>query len=316
VELRQSIRSAFSSSHVLVRIVYRDPEHVSERLTLLGVRKLAGPSREWAQSMRQSHPDAQLTELAEKLRVQSAQIARTDGAIAGTPFYAALVPGYLNYLWQEMRMTLRLAALYGRDPGAIHTSAELLSLRGVHPTVEAAEAELRAIGDRDLPASPAQRRPLRVWIDSVRRLLVFGGFVSPPKHRSRRGAARWLRDGAALLLGAVGWVVTWIFPVTFMVMMAWTCENHTRRLFRDAVMLYSGARPKRAIDAARERKERGVSLRNAVSAVALGLSIAIPIVFLVYVVHRNALGLNGLTGAGALTAISLMLTTVVLGYRR
>jgi hypothetical protein len=118
------------------------------------------------------------------------------------------------------------------------------------------------------------------------------------------------------VLSAAGWVVTWIFPVTFMIMMAWTCENHTRRLFRDAVARYSGAAPRGAIDAARQRKERGVSLRHAVSAVALGLSIAVPIAFLVYVVHRNALGLNALTGAGALTAISLMIATVVLGYRR
>ena len=51
------------------------------------------------------------------LGTQSARIARLQGMVAGTPFYLALVPGYMNYLWQEARMNLRLAALYGRDPG-------------------------------------------------------------------------------------------------------------------------------------------------------------------------------------------------------
>ena len=52
---------------------------------------------------------------------QSAHVARIDGAISGTPFFIALVPGYLTYLQQEMRMTLRTAALYDRDPGNLRT---------------------------------------------------------------------------------------------------------------------------------------------------------------------------------------------------
>ena len=42
------IRRAFSSSRELVRIAYRDPEHVSERLTLYTAARLGDPSREWA----------------------------------------------------------------------------------------------------------------------------------------------------------------------------------------------------------------------------------------------------------------------------
>ena len=81
----------------------------------------ADPSREWAQSMRSSHPDTPVAKIADELRTQSAHVARIDGAISGTPFFIALVPGYLTYLQQEMRMTLRTAALYGREPaGAAH----------------------------------------------------------------------------------------------------------------------------------------------------------------------------------------------------
>ena len=54
---RSRIRRMFSGSRDLWRVVYRDPEHVPERLTLYTTGRLGDPSREWAQSMRSSHPD-------------------------------------------------------------------------------------------------------------------------------------------------------------------------------------------------------------------------------------------------------------------
>ena len=173
-------RAAVSVPRELIRIVYRDPEHVCERMTLYASQRLAAPAHEWVQSTREAHPHTDVREIADGLGVQSARIARIEGAVAGTPFYVALVPGYMNYLWQELRMTLRLATLYGRDPAALSTAAEALSLRGVYPSLQAAEAGLRAVQAASLPAKPQRRRSLRVWIDSVRRLLVFGGFLSPP----------------------------------------------------------------------------------------------------------------------------------------
>ena len=161
------IRRAFSSSRELVRIAYRDPEHVSERLTLYTAARLGDPSREWAQSALSSRQDSHPAPIAEELRTDSAHVARIDGAIAGTPFFIALVPGYLTYLVQEMRMTLRTAALYDRDPTDLHTSAEMLALRGIHPDVETAEAALVAVREQGLPDRPEKRRSLRTWVHSV-----------------------------------------------------------------------------------------------------------------------------------------------------
>jgi hypothetical protein len=96
-------------SRELVRIVYRDPEHVAERLTLYATDRRGDESRKWADSARAARPEADVAVLAEDLRIQSAQIALIDGAISGTPFFLALVPGYLMYLLQETRMTLRTA---------------------------------------------------------------------------------------------------------------------------------------------------------------------------------------------------------------
>ena len=85
----------FAASPALVRLVYRDPEHVAERLTLYAVDRIAEESTQWVQAARRKRPDVHSAEIAEELRVRSAQIARIDGAISGTPFFVALVPGVL-----------------------------------------------------------------------------------------------------------------------------------------------------------------------------------------------------------------------------
>ena len=50
-------------------------------------------------------------------------------------------------------MVLRTAALYGRDPRELDTSAEVLALRGVHPTVDVAREALEQVRDVPLPRS-------------------------------------------------------------------------------------------------------------------------------------------------------------------
>src|SRR5438270_524312 len=134
------LRRTLSGWRRLGRIVYRDPEHVAERLTLYAAQRLGQPSQEWADRVRRERAEVPTADIAEQLRTKSAHIARVDGAVAGTPFLIALVPGYLTYLWQEGRMVLRTAALYGHDPSDLETSAQVLALRGVHPTVATARA--------------------------------------------------------------------------------------------------------------------------------------------------------------------------------
>lgn len=192
----------FSGSRGLVRLVYRDPEHVAERLTLYAADRLGASSIEWAHATRRARPATPRAQVAEELRTQSAQIARIDGAIAGTPFFLALVPGYLTYLWQEARMTLRTAALYDRDPRQLQTGAEMLALRGVHPNVETAQAALITVRDAGTPERPTERRSLRTWVHSVYLMLVFGGFLSPSEAEPRTGARARVR--AVLSVGAGG----------------------------------------------------------------------------------------------------------------
>ena len=231
----------------------------------------------------------------------------------------ALLPGYLTYLWQEMRMTLRTAALYDRDPRALRTAAEMLALRGVHPTVERAQEELIVARDTPLPDRPEHRRAVRNWIRSGYSLLVFGGFMSPSEKKPKRGKRELARDGLFMLGGGVVWVLTWVLPFTFMIVMAWGCESHARQLGRRALIYYDGeqATVAAAIAAAGRRHDRGHGKREILRAALLFLSVAIPIVFVGYVAEiRNTAGLNWLSALGALVALSLVLSTVVLASRR
>lgn len=314
---RRRIRRAYAASKGLIRLVYRDPEHVSERLMIFASDRLGAESRQWAAATQAAHPDQSKATIAENLRTQSAHIARVDGAIAGTPFYIALVPGYLTYLVQEMRMTLRTAALYGRDPGSEQVAAEMLALRRVHPDVETATASLAAVRATPIPEHPDTKRPVRTWIHSVYLLLVFGGFLSPSEadeaERSR------LRTLFGLLIGAAMWVITWVFPVTFMIMMSWGCETHARQLGRRAQLFYAGEGETiaHAIAAARRRHDHGHDKRRVVRTAALFLSVVVPIAFIAYVDHvRKSTGVNGLGALGALVALSLVIATLVISNRR
>jgi hypothetical protein len=314
------VRRVFAGSRELARLVYRDPEHVSERLTLYSVGRLADASLEWAQSVRSTRADTAPAEIAEELRIQTAQVARIDGAISGTPFLIALAPGYLTYLYQEMRMTLRTAALYGRDPRELKTAGEMLALRGVHPNVEQAEAALITVQNTPVPDRPAKRRSLRTWVDSAYLLLVFGGFMSPSTAEPlKRPVLDRIRAVFSFLVAAAIWVMTWVVPFTFMIMMAWGCETHARQLGRRTLVFYDGeaASVDAAIALAARRRDHGHDKRAVLRAIALFLSVAIPLGFIAVVNHyRNTLGFNWVVALGSLVALSLVIATAVIASRR
>jgi hypothetical protein len=320
-EGRGQVRRALGGTKELVRIAYRDPAHIPERLTLHAMSTLAEPSRVWAETARQERPDASPAEIAEDLRLRSAKVARIDGAVAGTPFFIALVPGYISYLWQEARMGLRTAALFDRDPAALRTAAEMLSLRGVHPTIDAAESALRKIDGTPPPVQ--ERRSLRSWVAAVKGVLVFGGFLQAPKQPSgdedADASGGRLRAVGGLLFGAAIWATTWLVPVTFMIAMAWACETHIRQLGLRTLALYGGegATTEAAIALADRHNEQGRTKRQLLRSALLALSVAIPIAFVAYMNHvRQDTGVSWLGAVAALVALSLVIAGAVYGSRR
>jgi hypothetical protein len=305
------VRGAVGGSQALLRIVYRDPEHVAERLTLYATERLGEPSHAWAEAARAARPDEPVDDLAHELCEQSAKIARVDGAVAGTPFFIALLPAYVNYLWQEARMSLRVAALYGEDPRTLETAADLLVLRGVHPTPEAASEALTYVREKPVPEGPEGRRPLRTWYRSVRSVLVFGGFLSAEEADAEKTS--WLRRAFGFAVGGTLYLITWVLPVTFMIAMSWGCESHARKLGNQTMARYGGAEAAVEHPGRRAKRTRRTVIRGAL----LTLSVAVPIVFVAYVNHvRATTGVNWLAGVGALVALALVVAMAVAGSRR
>jgi hypothetical protein len=316
---RGRVATAVGGTRQFLRILYRDPEHISERMTLYAAQRLGEPSREWAEAKLRDNPDTPRVKLADELRTQSANVARIDGAVAGTPFFIALAPGYLSYLWQEGRMALRTAALYGRDPSDPQTTAEMLALRGVHPTPELAAAALEEVRDAPPPPKPTSRRSLRVWVGAVKSLLIFGGFIEPPEEDDPDVRHPKLKAAGGFAIGAAIWLTTWVVPVTFMIAMAWACESHTRQLGRRVLLYYDGEADsaREAIAAAEQRSDSGHDRRQILRVIALFLSVAIPIAFIAVVDHyRQSTGINWLGALGALVALSLVIATAVIASRR
>jgi hypothetical protein len=304
------LKSLFGASRGFVRIVYRDPEHLSERLTLALRQRIGQPSAAWGQTALDEHGSGQRAAIARRLSQRSIQVSRIDGAVAGTPFLIALIPGYVGHLWQEGVLVFRLAALYGRDPRDLETAAEFLYLRGLHPDPEAARVALELTAATAMPDKPDKRRPIVNWYRSVRMLGVFGGFLSPPSDEEKSGRLARVRAVGGLIVGAGIWAITWIFPVTFMLAMSWACESHCRALGRRAVSYYSGRETEGEIES-EERVERRL-LRT----ITIFLSVAVPIVFVAVADRiRNKTGINAFGAAGAIVALSLVIAMTVVARR-
>ena len=316
---RRRIGRTLSTGWHLAVVAYRDPEHVAERIALHSTQSLGEPSLEWAQRVQKEREGVPRAVIAEQVRTDSAKVAAVDGAVAGTPFLIALVPGYLLYLRQEARMLLRTAALYGRDPRELETTAEMLALRGVHPTVDAARSALLPVRDTPMPEKPAARRPWRTWVRSIYVLLIYGGFLSAPSDARKEGAHPWVKTAIGTLFAATVWVITWVFPLSLMVAMAWGCDSSARALGRRALIFYDGEADsaQAAIAAAKQQRDAGHNKRRILRTALLVLSVAIPITFIGFVDHeRQNTGITPLTGVGGLVALSLVIATAVIATRR
>lgn len=314
------MRTIAAAPRDIVRFIRRDPEHFGERLILYATAKLDGPAQEWADAQK-VETDADRHALAAAEARKTRGIARVDGAVAGTPFFIALVPAYIAYLWQEARMILRIAALYGHDPASDRVAAEMAVLRGLRPTIPAAEASLDQVRATPLPPAPEHRRPVRTWYESVRRVLVVAGFLSAPDDEEKREPAstrsRLIAAGRIAIGGAI-WVGTWVFPVTFMVVMSWGCESDARKMGRRTLEYYGGSEAlEAAIAKADSGHDAGRTWRQAVRAGLVTLSVAASLVLLALTVSdakRHTLGLP--TWLASLVGLTLVLGIAGAAARR
>jgi hypothetical protein len=308
-------RRRLKAPGALVRIVLRDPHHVPERVTIFAVDRQADAAREWAERARATGTPA---ELAEDQRRRTVGTARIDGAIAGTPFFIALVPAYVAFLWQEARLHLRVAALFGHDPADPRVAADFLVLRGVRPNAEHALGELEATRATPLPP-PGARTPVRAWYRAVVNIMVLAGFLGPPEE-GPANVSWWDRAKQAIgfIVAGLIWALTWVVPITFMIVMSWACESDARRFGYRVTAHYGGEGDDAASAKARaDRTSPGNRMINFVRGAVVALSVFLPLALVgsAVLAGKGPFGANVPEVAGALVALALVIGVSIAAVR-
>ena len=311
------IRHNLSIPGQLIHIVLRDPHHVPERLTVYAVDHHTDAVRAWAEKIR-TNGDGDRAAVAESQYRRTISTARIDGAISGTPFFIALVPAYIGFLQQEMRFHLRIAALYGRDPADPDLAATFLVLRGIHKDNESALAELAHVRATPLPEK-GERTPLRSWYHAIMRVLVLAGFIGPPEDDPKKRTL-WdtVVDTIKFVVTCLVWALTWILPLTFMILMAWSCENDARRFGQRVLDFFR--EPGEDVDttiARADRKAGGNRVVNVMRAALVFLSVALPMALIIGTIGKGKgpLGIPVSAEVGALAAVALVIGVTVAAVR-
>jgi hypothetical protein len=303
----------------LVRLALYDPAHIPERLTIYTVDRQADAARSWAQRRREEEPESALAVLADTQRRRTIGTARIDGAVAGTPFFIALIPAYIAFLRQEVRFHLRVAALFGEDPADPRIAADFLVLRGVHQSVERAIAELDAVRANPLP-SHGERTPLKSWYQAVVSILILAGFMRAPEETgpTQLTIGRKVLRAVRFVVAATIWVLTWVVPVTFMIVMSWACESDARRFGQRVLARYADEGADIAVAMARADRRAGGNRAVTLARGALvGLSLALPLALIASTVVAGSgpLGVQLPEAVAALAALALVIGVSVAAIR-
>lgn len=312
------IRDGLRVPGTLVRLIMRDPDHVAERLTIYTTERSAAGAAEWARRAQEANPDTPKAVLADDQRRRTVSTARINGAIAGTPFFIALVPAYLAYLHWEMQLHLRTAALYGHDPAHPDVAADFLVLRGVRKDRAEAQAELDHVRATPLPPAGA-RTPIRAWYRAIMRILVLAGFMeSSDEPREEPSFGRKVVRAVRFVVTSLIWILTWVVPVTFMLVMSWSCENDARRFGHRVLEHYGHEGDDAAIAMPQaDRRSGGNRMVSAARGLVVFVSVALPLAIMAGALTpgRGPLGLDLPQAAGALAGVALLLGVTVAAIR-
>jgi hypothetical protein len=303
----------------LIRLALYDPAHIPERLTIYSVDKQAEGARTWAQRAREAEPETPLAVLADTQRRRTVSTARVDGAVAGTPFFIALVPAYIAFLRQEVRFHLRVAALYGEDPADPGIAADFLVLRGVHKDTERALAELAVVRASPIPAH-RERTPLKSWYEAVVSILILAGFMQAPEEDgpTQLTASQKLLRAVRFVVAGTIWILTWVVPITFMIVMSWACESDARRFGQRVMTRYADEDADIAVAVARaDRKAGGNRALTVARGALVVLSVALPLALIAstMLAGTGPLGIDLPKAAGALAALALVIGVSVAAIR-
>ena len=110
-----------------------------------------------------------------------------------------------------------------------------------------------------------------------------------------------------------------MLPLTFMMLLAFSCERDARDLARLAQFYYDGQAPDpgSAIPLAGALRGVGHRRNRLLRSLALVVSVAVPVAFVAYAEHvRNTTGVGWVSALGALVGLSLVIAVTVVARSR
>ena len=165
--------------------------------------------------------------------------------MSGTPLFIALVPAYVSVLWQQAHDVADCRP-GGLRPAYVRARRRTAGDLGAYPDVDAANDGLSGLMAPARSEQGGQARGDR-RMEGVGRLvhqiLILAGFIDPPDERRQVRRAVELRRYLGYAVGIGIWALTWIVPVTFMLMMAFSCESRTKKIFDKAIQRYDTGEP-------------------------------------------------------------------------
>jgi hypothetical protein len=153
------------------------------------------------------------------------------------------------------------------------------------------------------------------------RILILAGFLSAPEEDDEPGQltpwAKVMRAVRFVVAGLI-WALTWVLPVTFMIMMSWACESDARRFGQRVTTHYGDEGDDIAIAiATADRRAGGNRLLTVARGALVVLSLAIPLAFIAATVAggKGPLGVNVPEAVGALAALALVIGVSIAALR-
>lgn len=128
-----------------------DPLHAPEYLALAAVEQFGPEAQEWIAEFRREFPHVTDWHLAAVTRKRFVRLSSLSGAVAGVAGGVGAVLDFGVLAWNQARMVIYLATIFGEDPTSRDRAAELLMLQGVHKVLGTARTALDVAARRAAP---------------------------------------------------------------------------------------------------------------------------------------------------------------------
>ncbi len=133
-----------------------DPLHAPEYLALAAVDQFGPEAQKWVADFHREYPYVADWHLAAVTRKRFVRLSTVSGAVAGVAGGVGAVVDFGVLAWNQARMVIYLATIFGADPTDRERAAELLMLTNVHKVLGAAQTALDVAARKAAPSELLQ----------------------------------------------------------------------------------------------------------------------------------------------------------------